>query len=78
MSADSLQRLMALTPAPDRAERVRARCRTELAQRARYQPRTAAIADFAWRVLAPAVVGAFGVLYLAVVVATTLRLEGVF
>ena len=36
------------------------------------------ITGFAWRVLAPVVVGGFCVLYVAVLVATTLRLEGVF
>jgi hypothetical protein len=36
------------------------------------------MAGFAWRVLAPAVVGAFCVLYAAMLVAMTLRFEGVF
>jgi len=36
------------------------------------------INGFAWRVLAPGVVAAFCVLYGAVLVATTLRLEAVF
>ena len=72
---DSVHALTALTPDPDRAERVRVRCRKQLAQSAQHKPRTAAIADFAWRVLAPAAVGALGVFYLAVLVATTLRLH---
>jgi hypothetical protein len=36
------------------------------------------ITGFAWRVLAPAVVGGFCVLYVAALVVTTLRLQGVF
>jgi hypothetical protein len=36
------------------------------------------ITGFAWRVLGPVAVGAFCVLYVVVLVATTLRLEGVF
>ena len=76
--ADSLDRLMALAPDPDRAERVRVRCRTQLGRSRRRAAHTAVITGFAWRVLAPVVVGAFCVLYVAVLVATTLRLEGVF
>jgi hypothetical protein len=76
-SADGLRRLMSLTPERDRAERVRVSCRTRLG-RQRRGARAAAIAEFASRVLAPVVVGAFCVLYGAVLVATTLRLEGVF
>lgn len=74
--ADGLRRLMALAPDPDRAERVRVTCRKELL-RQRRDARTAAIADFAARVLAPALVGAFCIFYVAVLVATTLRFEGV-
>jgi hypothetical protein len=77
-STDSLRRLMALAPDPGRAERVRVRCRTQLGRSQRRDTRTALIAEFAWRVLAPVIVGAFCVLYVAVLVATTLRLEGVF
>jgi hypothetical protein len=76
-SAESLNRLMALAPDPDRAERVRMKCRTQLGRTRRRAARTAVIAGFAWRVLAPVVVGAFCVLYAAMFVATTLRLEGV-
>jgi hypothetical protein len=76
--ADSLDRLRAVLPDPDRAERVRARCRTQLGRSQRRAARTAVITGFAWRVLAPGVVGAFCVLYAAMLVATTLRLEGVF
>ena len=71
------QELTMLTPEAERAARLRARCRAELAQHARRQPAAAAIADFAWRVLAPVTVGALCVFYVAVLVATTLRLKGV-
>jgi hypothetical protein len=77
-TADSLGRLMALAPDPDRAERVRVRCRTQLGRSRRRAARTAVVSGFARRVLAPAIVGAFCVLYVAVLVATTLRFEGVF
>jgi anti-sigma-K factor RskA len=77
-SPDSLGRLMALAPDPDRAERVRVRCRTELGRSRRRAARTAVVSGFGWRVLAPAIVGAVCVLYVAVLVATTLRIEGVF
>ena len=76
--AANLHRLTSLAPEPGRADRVRARCRTQLEQSRRPEGRTAAIAEFACRVLAPVVVGAFCVLYVAVLVATTLRLEGVY
>jgi hypothetical protein len=77
-AADALRRLTALTPDPNRAARVRARCRTQLEQSRGAAGRTAAIGEFASRVLAPVVVGAFCVFYVAVLVATTLRLEGAF
>lgn len=76
-SADSLARLMSLMPDPDRAERVRERCRLQLGRNPRREARIAAITGFAWRVLAPVVVGAFCILYVAMLVATTLRLEGI-
>jgi hypothetical protein len=75
--ADSLNRLMNLAPDPDRAERVRMRCRTQLGRSRRRAARTAVITGFAWRVLAPVVLGAFCVLYVVMLLATTLRLEGV-
>jgi hypothetical protein len=71
-------RLMALAPDPDRAERVRARCRTQLGRSQRRKARRAAIAGFAWEVLAPGVVAGFCVLYAALLAATTLRLQGLF
>jgi len=78
VSADCSLLLVVLTPDPDRAERVRVRCRAQLGRSRRRAARTAVITGFAWRVLAPVVVGAFCVLYAAGLVATTLRLEGVF
>ena len=73
---DSLKELTPLAPDPDRAERVRRTSRALLDRRRRRTARTAEMAGFAWRVLAPAVVGAFCVLYAAMLVAMTLRFEG--
>jgi hypothetical protein len=75
-SADDLHRLIAMVPEPNWSEGVRVRCRTQLERSGRRAARTAAIAGFASRVMAPVVVGAFCVLYVALLVATTLRLEG--
>jgi hypothetical protein len=72
---DGLDRLAVLTPEPGRAARVRARCRTELAQSRR---RPAVIVGFAQRVVVPAIAGVFCVLYVAMLVATTLHFQGVF
>jgi hypothetical protein len=77
-AADGLNRLMALAPDADRAAHVRARCRTQLERRRRRAEGTAMITGFAWRVLAPVVVGAVCLFYAAVLVTTTLRLERVF
>jgi hypothetical protein len=77
-SGDGLDRLMVLAPDPHRVVRVRVRCRTRLERSRRRASRTVVISEFAWRVLAPGVVAAFCVLYGAVLVATTLRLEAVF
>lgn len=77
-SADRLQRLMTLAPDPDRAERVRARCRAQLGRSRRRGARTAVGTGFAGRVIGPVIVGAMCVLYAALLVATTLRLEGLF
>jgi hypothetical protein len=76
-AADSLDSLRALAPDANRAERVRVSCRTQLGRNRRRAARTALITGFAWRVLAPVVVGAFCVLYVVMLLATTLRLEGV-
>ena len=77
-NAGSLDQLMTLVPDPERAQHVRARCRAQLGRSSRRAARTAAITGFTWRVLAPVVIGAFCVFYVAMLVATTLRLEGVF
>ena len=77
-NGESLHRLTALTPDPDRAERVRVRCRTQLGRSRRRAARTTVITGFAWRVLAPVVLAAFCALYVVLLLATTLRLEGVF
>jgi len=77
-SAEALKGLRPLAPDPARAERVRVRCRTQLERSRRRAARTAVITGFAWHVLAPALVGGFCVLYVVLLVATTLRLQGVF
>jgi len=76
--AENWERLMALAPDPDRAERVRGRCRTQLGRSRRRAARAAVITGFAWHALMPLVVGGLCVLYIALLVVTTLRLEGVF
>lgn len=75
---ESLKRMMPLTPDPGRTECVRVRCRTQLGRRRRRWARIAVITGFTSRVLAPVLVAGFCVLYVAALVATTLRLEGVF
>jgi hypothetical protein len=75
---ESVVQLTTLTPDLERAERVRLRCRAQLGRRQQRAARSAAIASFAWHVLAPVVVGGFCVLYVMLVVVTTLHLEGVF
>jgi hypothetical protein len=74
--ASSLSGLSVLAPDRDRAERVRTTIHAELGRRERRAARTAAMAGFAWRVLAPAVVGAFCAFYAAMLMAVTLRFEG--
>lgn len=76
--AAGLTRLTALAPDPERAERVRVRCRARLERGTRRAARASLISGFAYRVLAPSVLGAFCVLYIVAVVATTLRFQGVF
>jgi hypothetical protein len=75
---DGLDRLMTLAPDPDRAERVRAKCCTQLVRNRRRAARTAEIAGFAWGVLGPAFVGVVCVFYTVGLMATTIRLENVF
>lgn len=72
-----LGELLRLIPDPERAERVRLRCRARLARSRRRTARRAAIGERAFRSLAPVVVGGVCVLYVIALVATTLRLEGV-
>jgi hypothetical protein len=76
-SAKSLERLLRLAPDPDRAERVRVRCRTQLGRSRRRTAHIAVMTALAWRLLPPVVVGGFCVLYVAALVATTLRLHDV-
>lgn len=76
--ADGLDRLMTLAPDPDRAARVRVRCRAQLARSRRRVARTAEVNGFASRVLVPVVVGAFCVFFVAALVATTVRFERIF
>ena len=79
---DELRRLQSLAPDHGWTDRVRRRCRTQLGQSQKRQARQARtdimIARFTRRVVAPVVVGAFCVLYIAALVITTLRLQGVF
>jgi len=75
---DELRRLQSLAPDGEWTTRVRTRSRTYL-ERSRARPtRTTPAARFARRVVAPVVVGGLCVLYIAALVATTLRLHGVF
>jgi hypothetical protein len=77
-SVETLARLQSLLPDSRRAESVRVRCRTQLSRRRQYPAGTVVRAGFARGVLAPVVVGAFCVLYVAALVTTTLRLHGIF
>jgi hypothetical protein len=76
-NVEGLKRLRSLTPDPMRADRVRLRCRAHLARSRRRQARNDVITGLAWRVLAPAIFGYFCILYLAALVAATLRLRGI-
>jgi len=75
---DELRRLQSLAPDHGWTDRVRTRCRTHLARSQAPPARTNGTARFARRVVAPVVVGSFCVLYIAALVITTLRLQGVF
>jgi hypothetical protein len=77
VSVKSLERLPRLAPDPDRAERVRVRCRTHLARSRRRSARIGVMTARAWRLLPPVVVGGLCVVYVAALVATTLRLQDV-
>jgi hypothetical protein len=76
-SAASLNDLLRLAPDPDRAARVRLRCRTRLERGRRRSARITSMTGLAWHVVAPVIVGGFCVLYVIAFVATTLRLESV-
>lgn len=73
----SLKRLTPLSPDPGRRARVLARCRAELERNTRRTNRRTAILGFTSRALVPALVGGFCLLYLAVLVAITVRLQSV-
>jgi len=76
-NVEGLKRLQSITPDPMRADRVRMRCRVYLSRSRRRQARNDVITGLAWRVLAPAIFGYFCILYLAALVAATLRLRGI-
>jgi hypothetical protein len=69
-----LERLPRLSPDPNRARRVKARCRAQVERRHRRLARREAVAEFASRVLAPAAVGGVCVVWLAFLLAVTLEL----
>ena len=75
---ERVERLQSLAPDPRRAERVRVRCRTQLARDPQRPAHTAVRTGFARRVLAPVVVGGLCVFYFVALVTTALRLHGVF
>jgi hypothetical protein len=85
-SGDGLRQLLALSPDAGRIERTRGRCHAQLRKRRQRAVSRAAMAGstlawraavdkYAWRVVAPAVVGGVCVLYAAALLVTTLRLE---
>jgi len=74
----NLTRLTALEPDPDRAERVRARCRAQLDRGRRRKAQISGISEFSWQVLGPAVLGAFSVLYATALTVTTIGLQALF
>ena len=67
--------LPALTPDPNRTERVRARCHAQLARSQRREAHFAVMTGVAWRVLGPSVLGVFCVIYTAALIATAHRLQ---
>jgi hypothetical protein len=74
-NAESLGGLTSLSCDTVRAERVRARCRTELERSCRRAARTRLVTEYVWRAVPPLVVGAVCVVYAVALIATTLRLE---
>jgi hypothetical protein len=81
VTADSIDRglehLRKLAPDPNRADRLRAKLRTELVRREARARRGARRWGAVRGVLAPVLVGGLCVLYLAAVVGNALRLNGV-
>lgn len=75
--AAGLDALARLAPDPDRAERVRARCRARLGRGRRRSARMAVMTGRGRRLFAPVVIGGFCVLYVVALVTMALRLEGV-
>lgn len=76
--AETLRRLAVLSPDTNRAERVRAECRTRFERSRRRERHFAVTRGFVWSVLGPAVLGGFCVFYTTALIATTLRLRSVF
>jgi hypothetical protein len=74
---ERLGALVRLAPDAARADRVRARCRAQLVRQQRRTARKAAMHAVTWRAAGPLLVGGFCVLYAVVLVATTLRLQGI-
>jgi len=77
-NVERLGHLVRLVPDAARAERVRARCRAQLVRQQRRTARKAAIHAVTWRAAGPLLVGGFCVVYAVMLVATTLRLQGIF
>lgn len=74
----SLARLRPLAANPAHAERVRQRCRAELARRRHRSDRRALAVESGRRMLAPVLLGGFCVLYLVELVGTAFGLRGAF
>jgi hypothetical protein len=74
---EELKRLRPLAPDQEWAERVRTRYRTQLGRKQKRPARTDLTPGFARRVLVPVGVVGVCVLYIAVLLTTTLRLYGV-
>jgi len=70
----NLGRLSAISPDPAHAQHVRSRCRAELTRRRHRAERTARRRILTRRVLAPAFVGGFCLLYLSAVVYDVMQL----
>jgi len=75
---ESLSRLTSLAPDAARSERLRRACHARLARRVRCRTREAAMIGFAVQVVAPCAIGLVSAVYAVALVATTLRLGGLF